>query len=451
MSASAQTARKTDHRAPRVAVIGAGITGITTAYALLDRGAEVTVFERNPYPATETSDANGAQISVCNAEVWNSWGNVAKGIQWMLTAGAPLLVSPWPTWHKVSWMAEFVGAIPSHDANTIETVRIALASRARLLEIAKAEAIEFDLVQRGILNVYESAGDYRAAEATGKLLAAGGLERQALTGSEIKALEPALRGDFYGGFYTQSDYTGDIHAFTTGLAAACVRRGAVLSMSREVTRFETGNAARAAGGHDGGVLVTHRATGAAATANPERTHFDRIVICAGTRSRALAAMVGDRLNIYPVKGYSITVDLDDEGSRAAAPWVSILDDKAKIVSSRLGDGRLRIAGTAELSGHNLDIRARRIAPLVAWCRKRYPDVETRRYRPWAGLRPMMPGMLPRVGPGKAAGVFYNTGHGHLGWTLAAATAETVAALATGIDRREAGAMTGETDAAKAAA
>ncbi|MBX9926509.1 MAG: D-amino acid dehydrogenase, partial [Hyphomicrobiaceae bacterium] len=373
------------------------------------------------------SDANGAQISVCNAEVWNSWGNVAKGIRWMFMPGAPLLVSPWPTWHKVSWMAEFVRAISDHDANTIETVRIALASRARLLEIAKAEAIEFDLVQRGILNVYETSSDYRAAEATGKLLAAGGLERHALTGDEIRALEPALQGQFHGGFFSPDDYTGDIHAFTVGLAAACQRRGATLAMSRDVTAIEAS---------PGGIVITHRRSGMPAATDAERVRFDKVVVCAGTRSRALAAMLGDRLNIYPVKGYSITVDLDDPASRAAAPWVSILDDKAKIVSSRLGDGGLRIAGTAELSGANLDIRARRIAPLVAWCRKRYPDISTRRYQPWAGLRPMLPTMLPRVGPGRASGVYYNTGHGHLGWTLAAATAETIAGLVVGLDRRE---------------
>jgi len=432
--------------APNVAVIGAGITGITTAYELVLRGANVTVFERNPYPAIETSYANGAQVSVCNSEVWNSWANVAKGISWMLTPGAPLLVSPWPTWQKMSWMAEFVAAIGRHDAGTIHTVRLALASRARLLEIAQAEHIAFDHVTRGILNVYETPADYRAAEQTGKLLAAGGLERQSMSGAEIHALEPALNGTFHGGFYTASDFTGDIHAFTIGLAAACERRGARLSVSTDVRKIEPSPT---------GVVVSHRVagsqTGLGSASELERTRFDSVVICAGTGSRALAASLGDRVNIYPVKGYSITVPLNEQASRDAAPWVSILDDKAKIVSSRLGEGRLRIAGTAELSGANLDIRASRIAPLVAWCRKRYPGVSTRNAVPWAGLRPMMPDMLPVVRAGSARGVYYNTGHGHLGWTLAAATAETVAALVTGIDRREALTATDTTSAPDSAA
>ncbi len=155
-------------------------------------------------------------------------------------------------------------------------------------------------------------------------------------------------------------------------------------------------------------------------------HFDGIVICAGVRSRALAAQVGDRVNIYPVKGYSITVQLDDDESRAATPWVSLLDDKAKIVTSRLGQNRFRIAGTAEFNGYNKDIRDDRIAPLTKWVENLFPDVSTEHAIPWAGLRPMMPNMMPRVGPGKASGVFYNTGHGHLGFTLAAATAELAA-------------------------
>lgn len=142
--------------------------------------------------------------------------------------------------------------------------------------------------------------------------------------------------------------------------------------------------------------------------------------------RQLAARLGDRVNIYPVKGYSITVHLDDADSQAAAPQVSLLDDATKIVSSRLGDGRLRVAGTAEFNGYNRDIRNNRILPLVKWVEACFPGVSTRHAEPWAGLRPMMPNMMPKVGPGQQSTVFYNTGHGHLGWTLSAATAEWVA-------------------------
>lgn len=143
-------------------------------------------------------------------------------------------------------------------------------------------------------------------------------------------------------------------------------------------------------------------------------------------------MLGDHVNVYPVKGYSITVCLDDETSQRAAPRVSLLDESAKIVTSRLGADRFRVAGTAEINGFNRDIRADRVAPLVEWTRRLFPQVSTSRVIPWAGLRPMLPSMLPKVGKGRMPGVFYNTGHGHLGWTLSAATAENVAALIEGM-------------------
>jgi D-amino-acid dehydrogenase len=147
-----------------------------------------------------------------------------------------------------------------------------------------------------------------------------------------------------------------------------------------------------------------------------------MVICAGVESRRLASKLGDRINIYPVKGYSITVQLDDDKSKAAAPQVSLLDDETKLVSSRLGEGRFRVAGTAEFNGFDRNIRADRIEPLVSWVKSCFPGVSTRQVIPWAGLRPMMPDMMPRVCQGSKTNIFYNTGHGHLGWTLGAITA-----------------------------
>ena len=151
-----------------------------------------------------------------------------------------------------------------------------------------------------------------------------------------------------------------------------------------------------------------------------------MVVCTGIASRALASQLGDYVNVYPVKGYSITVNLNDAQSQAGAPTVSLLDDETKLVTSRLGLDRFRVAGTAEFNGVNRDIRADRIKPLVDWVNQCFPKVDTRSVVPWAGLRPMMPNMMPRIGKGSKENVFYNTGHGHLGWTLSAATAEMVA-------------------------
>ncbi len=398
-----------------VAVIGAGITGITTAYALLDRGCTVTVFDRQRYAAMDTSFANGGQLSASNAEVWNGWSTVLKGLKWMLTSSAPLLVNPKPTWHKLSWMAEFVAAIPHYERNTVETTRLAIAAREHLFTMARRERIDFDAVARGILHIYRDRAGFEHAARVNALLVKGGLDRRAVTPDEIRSLESTLHGSYHGGFFTPSDTTGDIHKFTTGLAEACVRRGARLLFEADVAKVEADQA---------GVAVTWAPCGG--TEALETVRADAVVVCAGVGSRALAASLGDRLNIYPVKGYSITVALDDAASRAAAPHVSLLDDQTKIVSSRLGEGRFRVAGTAEFNGFNRDIRADRIRPLTDWVRSHFPGVDTERVTPWAGLRPMLPDMLPRVGPGRRPGVFYNTGHGHLGWTLSAATAELVA-------------------------
>jgi D-amino-acid dehydrogenase len=396
----------------KVTIIGAGITGITTAYALLDRGCEVTVIDRNRYAAMETSFANGGQLSACNAEVWNSFGTIMKGIKWIFRKDAPLLLNPRPSWHKYSWLAEFTANIGNYRENTIKTTKLAIAARNHLFDIAARENIDFDLQRRGILHVYRDAKGFAQAQRTNALLQEGGLERHAVTPAEISAIEPALRGDFFGGFFTPSDSTGDIHKFCRGLADACARRGANFVSDATVTSIRAGA---------GGVDVEWQAVGGA-----ESLHSDAVVICAGIASRRFGAMLGDRLNIYPVKGYSITVGMEDEAARTAAPWVSLLDEQAKIVTSRLGANRLRVAGTAEYNGANLDIRADRIKPLVDWTRTLFPGVNTDQVTPWAGLRPMMPDMMPRVRPGKQPGVFYNTGHGHLGWTLSAATAQMVA-------------------------
>lgn len=395
-----------------IAVIGAGITGITTAYALLERGFDVTVFDRNRYAAMETSFANGGQLSASNAEVWTQWSTIFKGLRWMTQRGAPLLVNPRPSWHKYSWMAEFMSNIPNYRANTVETVRLAIKARDHLKSHAAKEGFDFDCETRGILHVYNCKPDFDKAAKVNDILAEGGLERHAVSVDEMKKIEPALQGDLYGGYYTQSDFTGDIHTYAKGLADACKRRGVQFRYGSEVETLTS---------RTPGVDV-----GWKTESGKQSDHFDGVVVCAGVRSRALAAQVGDRVNIYPVKGYSITVQLDDDQSRAAAPWVSLLDDKAKIVTSRLGPNRFRVAGTAEFNGYNKDIRNDRIEPLVKWVEGLFPDVSTEHAVPWAGLRPMMPNMMPRVGAGKAPGVFYNTGHGHLGFTLAAATAELAA-------------------------
>ena len=397
-----------------MAVIGGGITGVTTAYALAKKGFSVTLFEKQRYAAMETSFANGGQLSASNAEVWTHPSTLVKGLKWMLKSDAPLLVNPKPSWHKLSWFAEFIASIPQYTQNTIETARLAVQAREHLFAWADQEGIEFDLKKQGILHIYRDAKGFEHAGKVSKLLAQGGLPRRAVTPQEMQAIEPTLTGKFYGGYYTESDSTGDIHRFTTGLAKACERLGVKLLMGQDVVSLASDGHAATVTTQEDGMAQAH--------------HFDGLVVCAGVASRQFASQLGDRVNVYPVKGYSITVNLLDAQSQQAAPQVSLLDDETKLVTSRLGVDRFRVAGTAEFNGVNKDIRADRIKPLVDWVNACFPGVSTRQVVPWAGLRPMMPNMMPRVGRGKQENVFYNTGHGHLGWTLSAVTADMVSEL-----------------------
>lgn len=399
-----------------IAVLGAGITGVTTAYSLSRLGYRVTVLDRQRYPAMETSFANGGQLSASNAEVWNNTATVLKGLKWMLRRDAPLLFNPAPSWHKYSWIASFIRHIANYRDNTIETTRLAIAARQHLFGMAEAEGIDFNLETRGILHIYYDKPSFDVARKANALMVAGGLERNPVTPEEIRAIEPTLRGDYYAGYYTPSDATGDIHKFTRGLAQACQRHGVTFLHDADIRQVTA----------DGqGVRIAWRDATQDDAAASDVLQADAVVVCAGVGSRAIARQLGDNVNVYPVKGYSITVHLDDAHSQAQAPWVSLLDEQAKIVTSRLGEDRFRVAGTAEYNGENRDIRADRIAPLVRWVRRHF-DVNTARAIPWAGLRPMMPDMMPLVGRGRSPGVFYNTGHGHLGWTLSGATADLLA-------------------------
>ena len=417
---SLSTAASGENRAMRkMAVIGAGVTGVTTARALMARGFDVTVFDRHRYAAMETSFANGGQLSASNAEVWNSWGTILKGMKWMLQKDAPLLVNPTPCLHKLTWMAEFCAQIPNYKSNTMDTVKLAIEARELLLQHAKTYNFDFNPEHRGILHFYSDEKEYKHAEEVTKMYKEAGLEREKVAPEDIAKVEPALsHGQYLGGYFTPSDFTGDIHRYTVGLAEGIEKEGVQFKLGKGVAQLEHhGNNMVGPKGFKYGVDV-HLEDGTSDS-------FDGVVVCAGVRSKELASQLGDRVNIYPVKGYSITVNLRDEKSRNAAPWVSLLDDKAKIVTSRLGPDRFRIAGTAEFNGYNRDIRNDRIEPLIKWCNDHFPDISTEDVVPWAGLRPMMPTMLPRVGAGQKPGVFYNTGHGHLGWTLSAATAEMV--------------------------
>ena len=381
----------------KIAVVGSGIAGITAAYYLAKEGYQVTVFEQERYPAMRTSYANGGQVSVSNSEVWTTWSNVKKGIKWMFKKDAPLLIRPRLDLAQWKWLAKFLyyTATGCYKKNTEETIRLGLESRNLYKQIILDENLEFDQSAAGILHFYKDSEYFQNAVNTKDLYNSNGVEWDILEPLQTKSLDTSLFDlkSIVGGVWTPSDWTGDIHKFCNQLANILEKKYCV----RFIYETET-------------------------NINDLTSVYDYVVVAAGVGSVKLAASIGDSLPIYPIKGYSITINVKDEDLRYL-PRVSLLDDQAKIVTSTLGN-RFRVAGTAELAGENYDIRRDRIQPLLWWVHENFPKIRINDYSSWACLRPMTPNMMPIVGPSKTTkNVYYHTGHGHLGWTLSPATAK----------------------------
>jgi D-amino-acid dehydrogenase len=334
-----------------------------------------------------TSYANGGQLSASNAETWNSWRSVKKGVKWLFKEDAPLKINPKINLQKYDWIYRFIKAIPQAESNTLKTCQWALRAHKLYKEIALRENLSFDMVEKGILHIYTDKSELENARKINKIYKKAGLARWEVSPKECLEIEPALvpPPKLLGGFFNETDFTGDIHKFCTNLLLILETKYKVKHVHKEIKNIDLGIP---------------------------------VIICAGVDSKALAKTIGDDLPIYPVKGYSITIRNPE-----VAPWTSMLDDEAKIVTARLGSDRLRVAGTAELNGYNTDIIQSRIKPLIAWSEKMFPGINTEYVTPWAGLRPMTPNMMPIVKRSwRNKNVYYNTGHGHLGWTLSAYTA-----------------------------
>ena len=387
-----------------VAVIGAGITGVLAAYYLAKDGHRVTVFEQERHAAMRTSFANGGQISVSNSEVWNTWSNVKKGIKWMFQKDAPLLIRPTPSIAKIKWMSKFLWhtATGAYAKNTADTIKLGLESRSLYAEIIKEEGLVFDQSYCGILHFYQDPAYFESAANAKEIYNDNGCEWDMMSSARAYSMDPALCDVpvMIGGALTKSDWTGDIHKFCTQLATVLENR------------------------YD--VKFVFDSNINAATQHKLLENFDSVVVSAGVGSVKIGAVYGDSIPVYPVKGYSITVNVNEEDMKYV-PKISLLDDQAKIVTSTLGN-RFRVAGTAELTGENYDIRRDRVEPLLKWVHKNFPKINTNDYTSWACLRPMTPNMMPIVSKSKTPNVYYHTGHGHLGWTLSPATAKQLAKL-----------------------
>ena len=410
----------------KVIVLGAGIIGVCTAWHLLAQGHQVTLVDRQPDAALETSFANGGQISVSFCEPWAHAGAPFKVAKWLLRDDSPLLFRPRLDPHQWRWGLSFLGQCTdaAFERNVRQLVALGRYSHDSLKQVVADTGIDYQRLERGILHFFSSAADFKAGAAAAELMRRHGVDRRVLGRDEVLQVEPALAAfgpQIHGGTFTPSDESGDARVFTQKLAALCRARGAEFLHSTAVERL------LAAGGQVSGVRVRPVPGGAART-----LVADQYVAAMGSFTAPLLRPLGIWLNIYPAKGYSATLRLKRPQD---ASVVSLLDDTRKIAISRLGD-QVRIAGTAELAGYDtsLDGATARIrcAALVQRYETLFPGVaDTSEPHFWAGLRPSTPDNLPYIGRSRLGNLWLNTGHGTLGWTHGAGSGQALAELMSG--------------------
>jgi D-amino-acid dehydrogenase len=405
----------------RVMVLGAGVVGTTAAWYLCRAGHEVTVIDRQPDAGLETSFANGGQISASHAEPWANPSTPAKVLRWLGREDAPLLFRLRADPRQWGWALRFLlECLPSRSlANTRQLLALALHSRDRLAELRRETGIEYDLQTRGILQFFVDPGELERAAAKAAFMRELGCEREVKSAVETLALEPALAGapiKLAGAIFTPTDESGDACKFTQRLARLAAERGVQFRYGCAVRRLEI------AGDRVSGVVLIGEA-GA-----EERASADAYVVALGSYSPLVLRTAGVSVPVYPLKGYSITVPL---AAADIAPQGSLTDESAKLVFSRLGN-RLRVAGTAELAGYDTAINRVRCEAIVRRTRELFPRLShADRAEFWAGLRPATPSNVPLVGRTRYANLYLDTGHGTLGWTMAAGSGQAIAELVGG--------------------
>jgi D-amino-acid dehydrogenase len=403
-----------------VLVLGAGIIGTTTAWYLRRAGHEVTVLDRQPAAAMETSFANGGQISVSHVEPWANPQAPFKVLQWLGQEDAPLLYRPRLELQQWLWGTQFLfECLPARTRrNMLQILAISKYSGEALKELRAETGIAYDQLERGILQLYSDSKSFDVAVEAAQLVQRHGVRRVVKSRAECVAIEPALapRSEWIvGGTYTDSDESGDAHLFAQRLAERAAQQG---------VQFRYGVAIQRIAARGGQIVGVDTMT----EGRLETFKADAYVAALGSYTPLLVKPLGVRCLVYPAKGYSATLPIIDA---AKAPTVSVTDDAKKIVFSRLGN-RLRVAGTAELNGYNLELNSVRCAALtqcaLAWFAGAV-DVAEPEY--WTGLRPATPSNVPLIGRTRYPNLYLNTGHGTLGWTMGAGSGKALAEIISG--------------------
>ena len=402
----------------RVAVLGAGVIGVTSAWYLARAGHEVTLVDRQAGVGLETSFANGGQVSAGHAEPWAKPSVLPKVLRWLGREDAPLLFRPRADLRQWAWALRFaVECMPGRfERNTRQLAGLARYSRDCLSELRADTAIQYHRVARGILHFCTVQADFDALATHAEQMRRFGVAREVKSAAECIALEPTLAASqvkVLGGVHAPEDESGDAQVFTEQLARLAASRGVRFIGSSPIESLEVA----------GDRVLSARIAG-------RRIEADAFVVSLGSYSPLLLAPLGISIPVYPLKGYSITLTLPS-GLAAHAPTASLTDEAHKLVMSRFGD-RLRCAGTAELTGYDTTINGVRCAAILKRVHELFPGLSGA-VEPvlWAGLRPATPSNVPVIGRTRYANLYLNTGHGTLGWTLAAGSGRALAELVSG--------------------
>lgn len=403
----------------KVVVVGSGLLGISTAYWLSERGAQVTVLDRAGGPARETSFANGALVTPSMSDPWNAPGVLWRLLGWLGREDSPMLLRPKALPALAGWGLRFLreSSEQRFHTNTLANLGLATYSLATLRQLRAQTTLDYDYGSVGTLKVIRDARGFEAARSMAAWIGGHGVSWRELDRAQTVALEPALApvaGEIAGSIHFPDDEHGDAWRFCEALATQAAGRGVEFRYSTTVEVLE----------YDGRRVRGVRTGGGAVAA-------DAFVIAAGSFSPQLLSGLGIRLPVAPVKGYSITVPIP---TGVTGPTIPILDDELHAVAAPL-NGKLRIAGTAEFAGHDLSVPESRIKNLMGLLNRTFPAIARAvprdRITPWSGLRPMSADGVPIIGHTPIENLFLNTGHGHLGWTMAAGSGRALADLMTG--------------------
>ncbi|KRG41338.1 amino acid dehydrogenase [Stenotrophomonas pictorum JCM 9942] len=400
----------------RVLVLGSGVIGTTSAWYLRQAGFEVTVVDRQPAPALETSFANAGQLSFGYTSPWAAPGVPFKAIKWLFEEHAPLAIRPTGDLNQYRWLWQMLRNCTSarYAVNKARMVRVSDYSRDCINELRAATGIDYEGRQLGTTQLFRTQQQLDAAAQDIEVLRQYGVPYEVLDRQGIARVEPALAGKtgmLVGALRLPEDQTGDCQLFTDKLAALAAGNGVEFRFDQTISAIHA----------DGDRITGVRINGQLETA-------DHYVLALGSYSPQLLAPLGLQLPVYPLKGYSLTLPITNA---AMAPNSTILDESYKIAVTRFQD-RIRVGGMAEASGFDLSLEPRRRATLEKVVKDLYPEGgDLSRAEFWTGLRPATPDGTPVIGATPYRNLFLNTGHGTLGWTMAAGSGRYLADLMGG--------------------